>query len=446
MLPLNFISANCFKQVRYPLVMPCLFAALWVCLVAAEVSGAETAQALPSDHRVGLADSRVGYESQAYVTDSKGVIVSLGQRQSLHRLSETPPLGLPQLASPLQAGEINLGRQLFFDRRLSVNETLSCAMCHIPEQGFTQNELATPVGHLGKGVRRNVPSLYNVAYTGVLFLDGRETSLEDQIWSPLLAVNEMANPSREAVLKKLASNADYRAQFNALYPAGLTEESVGRALAAYQRALLSGDSPFDRWYFVDQMTTGTGDPRVSGKPYPPLAEEGFAVFQKKGCASCHRLNESNALFTDSQFHNTGTGFRRYGRALRPPKVQLAPGVYIVPTVDAETETFTDEGRFEVTGNPADRWRYRTPSLRNVALTAPYMHDGSLATLESVVKFYADGGGGDPMQDPRTSHLRLSQQEQSALVAFLRTLTSDHVDALVSDARSVVIGERSAGGQ
>jgi cytochrome c peroxidase len=319
-------------------------------------------------------------------------------------------------------------------------------MCHIPEQGFTQNELATPVGHLGKGVRRNVPSLYNVAYTGVLFLDGRETSLEDQIWSPLLAVNEMANPSREAVLKKLASNADYRAQFNALYPAGLTEESVGRALAAYQRALLSGDSPFDRWYFVDQMTTGTGDPRESGKPYPPLAEEGFAVFQKKGCASCHRLNESNALFTDSQFHNTGTGFRRYGRALRPPKVQLAPGVYVVPTVDAETETFTDEGRFEVTGNPADRWRYRTPSLRNVALTAPYMHDGSLATLESVVKFYADGGGGDPMQDPRTSHLRLSQQEQSALVAFLRTLTSDHVDALVSDARSVVIGERSAGGQ
>ena len=444
MLPLNLISANCFRQVRHPLVMPCLLAATWLCLVAAEVSGAETAQALPSDHRVGLADSRVGYESQAYVTDSKGVIVSLGQRQSLHRLSETPPLGLPQLASPLQAGEINLGRQLFFDRRLSVNETLSCAMCHIPEQGFTQPGLAPPVGRLGGGGRRSVPSLYNVAYTGVLFLDGRETSLEDQIWSPLLAVNEMANPSREAVLKKLASNADYRAQFNALYPAGLTEESVGRALAAYQRALLSADSPFDRWYFSDQMAAG--DAKVTGALYPPLAKAGFAVFEEKGCASCHRLNEADALFTDSQFHNTGTGFRRYGRALRPPKVQLAPGVYVVPTVDAETETFTDEGRFEVTGNPADRWRYRTPSLRNVALTAPYMHDGSLTTLESVVKFYADGGGGDPMQDPRTSRLRLSQQEQSALVAFLRTLTSDHVDALVSDARSVVIGERSGGGQ
>jgi cytochrome c peroxidase len=114
------------------------------------VSRAETRLTLASDHRVGLADSRVGYESQAYVTDSKGVIVYLGQRQPLHRLSENPPLGLPPLASPLQADEINLGRQLFFDRRLSVNETLSCAMCHIPEQGFTQNELATPVGAFGE--------------------------------------------------------------------------------------------------------------------------------------------------------------------------------------------------------------------------------------------------------------------------------------------------------
>ena len=444
MLPPKPTSANRFKQVRNGLLIPFLFALTSLSVAGAGGARAETRLTLASDHRVGLADSRVGYESQAYVTDSKGVIVYLGQRQPLHRLSENPPLGLPQLASPLQAGEINLGRQLFFDRRLSVNETLSCAMCHIPEQGFTQNELATPVGHLGKGVRRNVPSLYNVAYTSALFLDGRETSLEAQIWSPLLAVNEMANASREAVLEKIAANVDYRTQFNSLYPGGLTEESVGRALAAYQRALLSADSPFDRWYFGDQVKAE--GPRQGGAVYPKLAEEGFTIFQEKGCVSCHRLNEADALFTDSQFHNTGTGFRRYGRALRPPKVQLAPGVYVVPTVDAETETFTDEGRYEVTGNPADRWRYRTPSLRNVALTAPYMHDGSLATLESVMKFYADGGGGDPMQDPRTSRLRLSQQEQSALVAFLRTLTSDHVDTLVSDARSVAIGERSAGGQ
>ena len=394
-------------------------------------------------HKVGLADSRVGYESVSYVTDSKVVIQTLGERQPLYELSVNPPLGLPEVVSQLDAAEIDLGRELFFDRRLSKNETLSCAMCHIPEQGFTQNELATPVGHLGKGVRRNVPSLYNVAFAKDLFLDGREQSLEAQIWSPLLAENEMANESREAVLAKLALNAGYTARFAEIFDEGLTEATLGRALAAYQRALLSGDSPFDRWYFGDERSTLVGS---GAEGYPALAAEGFSVFQDKGCVSCHHINESSALFTDGQYHNTGTGYQRASRALRPPSVQLAPGVFVVPTVDAETETFTDDGRYEVTGLDADKWRYRTPSLRNVALTGPYMHDGSIATLEAVVAFYAEGGGGDPAQDPRTRSVQLTESDQEALVAFLKTLTSSHVDALVSDARSVTIGERTAGGQ
>ena len=395
-------------------------------------------------HKVGLADSRVGYESVSYVTDSKVVIQTLGERQPLFELSVNPPLGLPAVPSHLDPAEIDLGRQLFFDRRLSKNETLSCAMCHIPEQGFTQNELATPVGHLGKGVRRNVPSLYNVAFAEDLFLDGREQSLEAQIWSPLLAKNEMANESREVVLAKLALNAGYAARFAETFDEGLTERTLGRALAAYQRALLSGDSPFDRWYFGGEGVSADEASVANG--YPALAARGFAVFQDKGCASCHHINDSSALFTDGQFHNTGTGYRRADRTLRPPSVQLAPGVFVVPTVDAETETFIDDGRYEVTGLEADKWRYRTPSLRNVALTSPYMHDGSIATLEEVVAFYAEGGGGDSAQDPRTRSVRLTQSDQVALVAFLRTLTSSHVDTLVSDARSVTIGERSAGGQ
>ncbi|MEK9534250.1 MAG: cytochrome c peroxidase [Halieaceae bacterium] len=394
-------------------------------------------------HKVGLADSRVGYESVSYVTDSKVVIQTLGKRQPLYVLSMNPPLGLPRVSRRLDPEEIDLGRQLFFDRRLSKNETLSCAMCHIPEQGFTQNELATPVGHLGKGVRRNVPSLYNVAFAESLFLDGREQSLEAQIWSPLLAENEMANDSREAVLAKLALDARYMARFAEVFNEGLTEASLGRALAAYQRALLSGDSAFDRWYFGGETAVGIG---LVAEDYPALAARGFTVFQDKGCSSCHRLSDSSALFTDGEFHNTGTGYRRAGRALRPPSVQLAPGVFVVPTVDAETETFTDDGRYEVTGREVDKWRYRTPSLRNVALTSPYMHDGSIATLEEVVAFYAEGGGGDPAQDPRTRSVQLTETDQEALVAFLQTLTSSHVDALVSDARSVTIGERAAGGQ
>jgi cytochrome c peroxidase len=418
--------------------------ALLLCLpligVLADVAGTVT----DGSHRVGLADSRVGYESISYVTDSKVVIQALGERQPLYELSVNAPLGLPAVARPLVPAEIDLGRQLFFDRRLSKNETLSCAMCHIPEQGFTQNELATPVGHLGKGVRRNVPSLYNVAFAEALFLDGREQSLETQIWSPLLANNEMANDSREAVLAKLASNAFYRERFAEIFEEGLTQRTLGRALAAYQRALLSGDSPFDRWYFGGEelpIREGSG-----AEGYPALAARGFAVFQDKGCAACHRIHDSSALFTDGQFHNTGTGYLRAARALRPPSVQLAPGIFVVPTVDAETETFTDDGRYEVTGREADKWRYRTPSLRNVALTGPYMHDGSIATLEAVVAFYAEGGGGDPAQDPRTQSVQLTQSDQDALVSFLKTLTSSHVDALVSDARSVTIGERTAGGQ
>ena len=414
-----------------------------LCLPLAGAFAAADTQVTDGVHKVGLADSRVGYESVSYVTDSKVVIQSLGARQPLYELSVNPPLGLPKVTSQLDPAEIDLGRELFFDRRLSKNETLSCAMCHIPEQGFTQNELATPVGHLGKGVRRNVPSLYNVAFAADLFLDGREQSLEAQIWSPLLAENEMANDSREAVLAKLALNASYTARFAETFDEGLTERTLGRALAAYQRALLSGDSPFDRWYFGGEKST---ELVLGSEGYPALAKQGFALFQDKGCASCHHINESSALFTDGQYHNTGTGYRRAGRALRPPSVQLAPGVFVVPTVDAETETFTDDGRFEVTGRDADKWRYRTPSLRNVALTSPYMHDGSIATLEAVVAFYAEGGGGDPAQDPRTRYVQLTQSDQEALVAFLRTLTSSHVDALVSDARSVTIGERTAGGQ
>lgn len=435
--------ANRFRKPFKPVMALAMIGLTAACLQLTGVAARADVPDTDGPHKVGLADSRVGYESVSYVTDSKVVIQTLGKRQPLYVLSMNPPLGLPRVSRRLDPEEIDLGRQLFFDRRLSKNETLSCAMCHIPEQGFTQNELATPVGHLGKGVRRNVPSLYNVAFTENLFLDGREQSLEAQIWSPLLAENEMANDSREAVLAKLALDARYMARFAEVFNEGLTEASLGRALAAYQRALLSGDSAFDRWYFGGETAVGIG---LVAEDYPALAARGFTVFQDKGCASCHRLSDSSALFTDGEFHNTGTGYRRAGRALRPPSVQLAPGVFVVPTVDAETETFTDDGRYEVTGREVDKWRYRTPSLRNVALTSPYMHDGSIATLEEVVAFYAEGGGGDPAQDPRTRSVQLTESDQEALVAFLQTLTSSHVDALVSDARSVTIGERAAGGQ
>ena len=403
------------------------------CLTAGALGAGELAA--QAEHRVGLADHRGGYESSDYATESEAILEHLGARLPLASLASSPPLGLPTLTEPLQAEEVNLGRTLFFDRRLSANANLSCGMCHVPEQGYTQNELATPVGDEGRGGRRNAPSLYNIAFQQALFWDGRETSLEAQVWSPLLARNEMANPDRETVIKRLADIPAYRTAFDSVYEDGLTEATLGRALAAYQRALVSADSAFDRWYF-DNPDYPEPIPGFDGQ-----AAKGFQVFTEQGCSSCHTLGRSDGLFTDGGFHNTGTGFLRNQRGHRPQRVQVAPGIYVVPQVDVETEVFTDDGRVEVSGDSADQWRYRTPSLRNVALTAPYMHDGSLTSLAAVVAFYVGGGGGDPNQDARIRPLTISQDQQAALVAFLESLTASNVDALVADARSAAIGDR-----
>jgi cytochrome c peroxidase len=382
-----------------------------------------------AEFTVGPGDVRDGYESRDFRSRSNMLEIRTGEALPLAELVAEPPLGLPPLTAAPSAAEIDLGRRLFFDRRLSANDTLSCGMCHIPEQGFAQNELATPVGLEGRSVRRNVPSLYNVGYVTSLFLDGRESELTSQIWGPLLANNEMGNPDRKAVLARVRAIEDYAARFSGLYPQGLTELTLGSALAAYQSALLSAASPFDRWYFAG-ISSAMDEQEIRG----------FEVFQRGGCVSCHVIGAEHALFTDGGFHNTGAGYVRYNRSLQPARVQLAPGVFVQPTVEMEVATLADEGRFEVTGHARDRWRYRTPSLRNVALTGPYMHDGSLASLDAVLNFYNAGGGGDPQQDPRVQPLHLSLQELAALKAFLHALTGANVDALAADARSVTIGD------
>lgn len=321
-----------------------------------------------------------------------------------------------------------LGRKLFLDRRLSPNGTMSCAMCHVPEQGFTANELATPVGIEGRGVRRNAPTLLDVAFQRHLFHDGRETTLEAQVWGPLLAPNEMGNASREAVVERILGLADYRGRFEAAFGEGVSATRIGEALAAYQRTLLAGESRFDRW-------------RGGGAPGALDATElhGLALFAGKArCAGCHRLDDPDGLLTDHEFHDTGIGWRRAMAPAEPVRVQLAPGVFaeLEPgAVEALSgPSVTDEGRYEVTGDPRDRWAYRTPSLRNVALTAPYMHDGSLPTLEAVVELYDRGGIDSPGKSPRLAPLGLSAGERAALVAFLRALTGRRVPALVAAAR------------
>jgi cytochrome c peroxidase len=347
-------------------------------------------------------------------------------------------LGLPPLAAPadnpLTPVTVALGRKLFFDRRLSPNRTMSCAMCHVPEQGFTSQEMATSVGIGGRSVRRNAPTVLNVAWQKRLFHDGREITLEDQIWGPLLAANEMGNPSMGYVLERVRSLEDYAGLFEAAFDGnGVSAARIGAAIASYERTLSAGDSRFDRWRYGGERSALTA-----------LEQRGFELFTGKArCVSCHSVGERDALFTDHGFHNTGIGWARTFQAPERTRVELAPGVHA--EIDRHTvESFSespakDLGRYEITLDPKDRWAYKTPSLRNVALTAPYMHDGSLATLEAVIKFYDRGGIDNPEKSALLSPLGLTGDERAALAAFLRALTGSTVAALVEEARRTPIG-------
>jgi cytochrome c peroxidase len=346
-----------------------------------------------------------------------------------------PPLGLPAVPvppdNPVTAAKVELGRKLFFDRRLSHNGTMSCAMCHLPEQGFTNTELARPVGVEGRSVRRNSPTLLNVAYMPALFHDGRESSLETQVVGPLVERSEMGNPSIGHVIARIRALPDYRGLFERAFGAGPSVDRLGQAIASYERTLLSAASPFDRWYYGGE--TGA---------LSAAAVEGFALFTgKAGCAACHTVGPRHALFTDHLFHDTGLGWYKAtvrAQAQAPVTVELAPGVSVAVArslVDSVGEPEpADLGRHEVTLDPADVWKFRTPTLRNVALTAPYMHDGSLRTLVDVVRFYDRGGHQHPGIDARIRPLELSEPEIAALVAFLESLTGDNTDTLAAEAR------------
>lgn len=345
-----------------------------------------------------------------------------------------PPLGLPPLPvppdNPLTPAKIELGKKLFMDRRLSHNNTLSCAMCHVPEQGFTSNELGASVGMEGRSLRRNAPTIVNVAYFEQLFHDGREFSLENQDISPLIHPDEMANPSMGYLVEKIKIMPDYDGLFEGVFGGkGASVQTIGQAIAAYERSVLSANSPFDRWRYG-------GD----SKAMNDREIRGFQLFTGKAqCFACHTVGKKDALFTDNRFHNTGIGWRRTMNSPQTKRrVALAPGVYVEvddKILQANTDPVQgDVGRYEVTLDPADRWAYRTPMLRNVALTAPYKHDGSIQSLEEVVEFYDKGGIDNPGKDPLLKPLNLTVEEKSALVAFLRALTGDNVQALAKSAR------------
>lgn len=298
-----------------------------------------------------------------------------------------PPEGLPlYLPVPdenqLTPDKTALGERLFSDPVLSADRSLSCASCHRPDHAFADT-LALSSGVRGRRPTRNTPSIQNAGYTGPYFWDGRTETLEDQVVRPVTNPREMGLPLPEAVAR-LRIDSSYREAFREAFDGGdVNATRMARALATYVRTLRAGDSPADRF------TAGDVD------ALSPEARSGYRLFVgKAGCAACH----GGPLFTDQRFHNTGVSWGS-----------------------------EDAGRAEITGRPEDRGKFNTPSLRDVAETAPYMHDGSMATLRDVVEFYDRGGGTNPNLDRRLKPLALTPREIDDLVAYLRALSSDAMD-------------------
>jgi cytochrome c peroxidase len=304
------------------------------------------------------------------------------------------PLGLPPIPTPADnpptVETIALGRRLYYDPILSSDKTVSCATCHDPRFGFADPKPVSE-GVDKKTGTRNSPPVVNAAYFTVQFWDGRSPSLENQAEGPVQNPVEMAN-KLATVEERLNADASYRDQFaKAWGPGPITYEFVEKSIASFERTVVSGNSPFDKWKYGHDE-----------KAVDAAAKRGFVVFTstKKGnCAACHTIGEKYALFTDNKFHNVGIGY--------------------------DMGQFTDVGQFAVTHSEADKGKFKTPSLRNIALSAPYMSDGSLKTLKDVMDFYIGAGNSNPNLDKEIHVLDfLSGQERSDLVAFLNSLTGE----------------------
>lgn len=285
------------------------------------------------------------------------------------------PAGLPPVEHPKDnpptPEKIALGKQLYFDKRLSADDTISCASCHDPAKGWSNGEqFATGVGNLKGG--RNSPTVINSAYYKLQFWDGRAKSLEDQALGPIQNPIEM-KMTLDEVIPKLNKIAGYKEQFQKVFGTDVTEEGVAKAIAAFERTVLSGDAPYDRFKAGDKSALSEA------------AQRGMKLFfGKANCSACH----SGASFTDSAFHNIG--------------------------LDS-----ADEGRFVISKLGGDKGAMKTPTLREIARTAPYMHNGSLKTLEEVVAHYVKGGNNNPAQDEEIFPLKLSPEEQADLVTFMK---------------------------
>ena len=322
------------------------------------------------------------------------------------------PVGIPErlwrqavpAGNPVTAEKVALGEALYFDKGLSADGTVSCATCHDPATAFAERAtVSTGVG--GSVGKRNAPTVLNVAFGVEFFWDGRVRSLEAQVKQPLVNPAEMGAQSYADVVGRVAAKPEYQRQFRQVFGgAGVTIDTIAQAIAAYERTQLSGNSPFDRFIAGDKSSLSIAQVR------------GWGLFRGKAqCIACHSFSAASPLFTDFSFHNTGAATA--AQNLEP----------------ARAEGPTELGRYVVTRRRKDISAFKTPSLRDVELTAPYMHNGSEKTLLDVVKFYNRGGRANPHLDRRMRPLNLTDEELNDLVEFMRALTSDDVLRLMQNA-------------
>jgi cytochrome c peroxidase len=341
----------------------------------------------------------------------------------------SPPKLPPGVSSTLYALAVPPGREptaekaalggtLFIDKRLSVDNTVSCSTCHDPMRGFVDQK-RTSEGVGGQHGMRNSPTVLNAMFQASMFWDGRAATLEDQAKLPILNPVEMGQKSPDDVVAKLRAIPEYAASFKQVFGRDLTYDDIAAAIGAFERTQYSGNAPFDRFI--------AGDDRA----IDDSAKRGWALVNGKGrCNACHAGNAVNPLFSDQKFHNIGIAAHKAnfpelaGKAL---KVLRTGDEKQLDELALQTE-FSELGRFLVTKQQDGVGAFKTQTLRNIGITAPYMHDGSLATLWDVMDHYNKGGVPNPYLDGGMQRLGLTEGEIDDVVAFLFTLTDDRFGA------------------
>lgn len=316
-----------------------------------------------------------------------GIVVGLGvavaiaqwttdESHDFREAFKAPSIVPHPIDNPPNVEKIALGQKLFFDEALSSTGDISCATCHNPQFSFEDGQ-GLSTGVTNEKLRRHTPTLINLAWSETFFWDGRAESLEEQAIGPLMAKTEMGM-TPDVLLQRLSADADYQKEFNRIFPdEGIRLETLAMAIAAFERTLISKNAPFDAWIAGDEKAISSS------------AKRGFNLFTGKArCSLCH----SGWNFTDDGFHDIG----------------LKNG---------------DEGRFEVLSFPAMRHAFKTPGLRNIRERAPYMHDGSLATLDAVIRHYDGGFQHRDSLSELIQPLNLSADERVDLIVFLNSLSS-----------------------